>query len=56
MLKIVTQNVNHSQLLAGILNFLINEKPDIIALQEVVQDTEQLQGTVSRFGYNEGLR
>ena len=52
MLKIVTQNVNHCQLLAGILNFLINEKPDIIALQEVVQDTEQLQGTVSRFGYN----
>ena len=47
----ISLNVNHSQNLGGVLNYIVNSQPCVICLQEVGQDTEELSGLVSRFGY-----
>lgn len=51
MFKLCTFNVNHSRLLSGIVDFLISENPDIVAIQEVPQGTEELNALISRYGY-----
>ena len=52
MFKLCTFNVNNSRLLSGIVDFLISENPDIVAIQEVPQRTEELNALVSRYGYS----
>ena len=49
--KLLTLNVNKSVILAGILDILKTEQPDLVCLQEVPQGTEELSLLVRRFGY-----
>ena len=51
VLKIQTLNVNRSALLAGLLDILRDDQPDLVCLQEVTQGTQELSLLVRRFGY-----
>lgn len=50
-LLIISLNVNHTGTLGGLVNIIKNKKPTIVCLQEVSQDTQELNKIVSRLGY-----
>ena len=49
--KIISLNVNHSQNLGGLLTYIVSERPTVVLLQEVLQDSEELELLVTRHGY-----
>ena len=52
VLRCFTLNVNHCSHISGVLDLLRHEQPDILFLQEVVQNSEELSILVNRLGYS----
>ena len=50
--KILSLNVNHMSNLGGLIDIIRLHQPHLVALQEVVQTTEELSFLVSRLNYN----
>ena len=48
---IISLNVNHNKNLGGLLSIIRTKNPTVICLQEVSQDTQELNKLVSRLGY-----